>query len=239
MREICFCLMLIFGYSVYSQDLKIDNKPQFVESFVTDSDSSKIFFTTEIDGIKHVSYLSKNSIDRIYMVSQERDLKRFNEGSYMLSLTGSFIKATSDAAYSMSLSGTYSYFSLDKLFLGFSAMFNYQSFEPLNSQVYGLGPSIGYVILDRPVSPYISTGIMLEILRGKTLKANFDGYGLRRTVEDYDKVGFDYYLGAGIIVPMQNSVGMIVECQYHLQKIGDQKIIKIIGVGIGLTGLFN
>jgi hypothetical protein len=119
----------------------------------------------------------------------------------------------------LSLIPSVDYFLLRNLFVGGTLEYTSRNQSGATSYTAGVGPDIGYVAgkPESKVFPFITTGLLYLWGPG--------GYSTN-----------EYFIGVGVIVPVQKHIGITFGATYHSEKINNTPG-DIFAMTVGLNGL--
>lgn len=139
-----------------------------------------------------------------------------------------FENSNGDRATTIMLMPTVNHFIAPNISIGGGVAYTSQSQGDYSFHTIGIGPTLGYFIGDSNSKsyPYLATGIRYYSMGD----------------EDDSISGTDILIGAGIIVPVKNHAGIVIEAGYHIMNLKHKDWDKsepgnIIMVGIGIAGL--
>lgn len=125
------------------------------------------------------------------------------------------------------------HFITKNLYIGGALEFSTKSQGDYNHNGISIGPGIGYAFgtSESQVFPYLELGMHYY-------KMNVN-YG---TGNDFRFSGSDIYLGAGVIVPIKEHIGLIFGSGYHMMDLKDKDADdtysgNIFSIAVGIAGL--
>lgn len=149
-------------------------------------------------------------------------------GSYASQGGDLFENSDGDRATTIMLMPTINYFVAPNISIGGGVAYTSQSQGDYSYHTIGIGPTLGYFIGDSNSKshPYLAAGIRYYSMGD----------------EDDSISGTDIVIGGGIITPVKNHVGIVLEAGYHIMSLKHKDWDKsesgnLIMVGIGIAGL--
>lgn len=149
-------------------------------------------------------------------------------GSYASQGGDLFENSDGDRATTIMLMSIVNHFIAPNISIGAGVAYTSQSQGDYSYHTIGIGPTLGYFIGDSNSKgyPYLAAGIRYYSIGD----------------EDDSISGTDIVIGAGIIAPVKDHVGIIIEAGYHIMNLknkdwDESESGNIIMVGIGIAGL--
>jgi hypothetical protein len=149
-------------------------------------------------------------------------------GSYASQGGDLFENSDGDRATTIMLMPILNYFIAPNISIGGGVAYTSKSQGDYSIHTIGIGPTIGYFIGDSNSKsyPYLAAGIRYYSM----------GY------DDDSISGTDIVIGGGVIAPVKDHIGIVIEAGYHIMNLkhkdwDESESGNIIMIGIGVAGL--
>jgi opacity protein-like surface antigen len=234
-------LSLFIVLPIQSQDvLKLKNG-RIIECKIEKEDSLNYYILLNQKDREIHSYIVKSEINNVETFSEiksKRDSvysKLFKKGTNLFGINGSY--ASSNGGSSALFSTSINNFVVSNFFIGGTLSYLYQQVGDLNESSFGIGPNLGLVANGEGANPFVEAGIGLNFSSTKNSNTSSGGQ-----INSSSNTAISYFVGAGLIIPLNQRVGLIIEGQYnwlHVFSDSQSSINKdhIYGVAFGLNAL--